>query len=1255
MTLRIFDKYEVIRRLATGGMGDIFLARQVGVAGFSRLVVLKSLRGDIVERDDFFAQFLNEARTAATLNHPHVVAVYEVDEYRGVYFIAMEYIEGTDLSTLLRATVGAHQRIPFRVSAGMIHDAALGLHHAHTAKDGAGRPLGIVHRDVSPQNVMVRMDGITKVVDFGIAAATDRIDPFRGRLQGKVRYMSPEQLTGDRLSGASDQFSLGVVLWELLAHDRLFSGQDATTVLREIAADTIAPPSTRAPHVPPALDAIVLTMLARDPARRFPSLREAAAALRAFLDRAGGAVDQQIAKFVSVMVGPHVQARTRSLTPEPVVISGLLEAAETRCAACGAASSLRHRFCPECGAPLSAPAREVTVATRSKPRTSVPVAPPALASLRNLLREQADALDELFAGEVREVVVLAARIERVGGDARAVEPRVLRAVTAAIEPFDPAIVQMSASALVLVLDRGVADPLRALRLAAELERALGRLEDELLGVALRFMAVVEHGPIEVLGPGSSTFALRGPAIDRARDRALALDAPGIVLDAAVAARVAGRVEVDATLRFTGFRELGAVGERPRLVGRRDELMAGKQLLAEAARGTSGALVLEGEPGTGKTRLADELAAIAAKQGFITVVCRAARGDGWTGAELLGALLREGLRHLAIGDPAARPADRLALLDLAPEVAAQVSAYLRGAASGDVDEAILSAMVRLSQVQSACWVVDDVHLADVDARAALLRLRARIAGPDARIALLLTADGPLADLPGVHLGPLADEKLLAVAQGHLGGPPLPLPIAQLLLVRSAGNPGVAVAVLEALIALGGLVRDEAPGTPSLVPEAPRSWRIGPSLVDLALPHHLDGLIAAHLSALSRVAQAFLRAAAVLESPFVADLVLDVLRYGGDRGAIVEEVLASRLVRATGSALEIVQSSVEARLRRSVLEGDRKKLHQRTADLLGADPSPTPAVLAARAHHLRAAGDEAAAAHATARAAEAQPLHAAARALWAQCLELYARQAAHDRAAHLEPWLAAIARATPIVATHRLEEARALLDQAVPRPDDPPSLGRSEALAARSAVELTLGLLAEAEASARAALAALPPAAPEIARAPVVEALARVLEERGQLAEAVERMTEAARGYESAEDPAALWRPLNALGRLNLRLGRRDRAQALLLAAAEAALSSGSAAGRVATAINRAALAAPADALVLLEEAAQVAQEAGDALAGARIAYNTGSIALSLGRVAEGQAALDRALRVATEIGWREGVALAHHALASAHLTPSITRR
>jgi len=469
------------------------------------------------------------------------------------------------------------------------------------------------------------------------------------------------------------------------------------------------------------------------------------------------------------------------------------------------------------------------------------------------------------------------------------------------------------------------------------------------------------------------------------------------------------------------------------------------------------------------------------------------------------------------------------------------------------------------------------------------------------------------------------------------------------------------VIDALVALGGLVR-----------EADR-WRVGPKWAELELPHHLDALIGAHIASLSKPAQTFMRVASVIESPFVPDLVFDIVRFGGDRPRTITELLDARLVRrARGEALEIAQGAVEAQLRKSVLDGDRRRVHARAAEVLMADDAPSAAVRAAIAHHLLSAGDDRRGAQEAARAAEAEPSHAIARSLWRRSIEAYRRAMVADPLLSDEA-LDAVALATPVIGAQSLEEAAKLVDGFT----STPTLSRAKALSARSKVLLQLGRVADAEDAARKALEMIPfgsdPALEALtvaARpgtivgspltgsrlasflAPAVEQLASVLEERGRLAEAAQEMSRAAALYESADDARALWRPLNALGRLYVRLGDKARAGDLLAAAHQAASAAQSSAGLTATAINRAALAPPEEALRLLDEAAEIAAEAGDALSRARIAYNKGSIALSLGRIADGQKALDEAVRVASQVGWNDGIALAHRALAAANLVSTV---
>ncbi len=314
----VFGKYEKIRRLAEGGMGEVWLARQqASVKGFDRLVILKALKNDLAREPGFVEQFLDEARVAATLNHPSIVALFEVGEWGGTYFIAMEYIAGDDLSRLWYAAAKRGVGLPFQVSVKIVHDAALALDHAHHARDVHGQALNIVHRDVSPQNIMVRADGVTKLVDFGIAKAANRVSITKtGTVKGKLQYMSPEQVRGEAVDGRSDEFSLGIVLWEMCTGKRLFKGESELATLNKILQLPIPTPSSLVPGFPLELERVILRMLERDRKRRYARCSEVARELRGYLDRAASHNGElAVADFVDDILGEELRARTADLTP----------------------------------------------------------------------------------------------------------------------------------------------------------------------------------------------------------------------------------------------------------------------------------------------------------------------------------------------------------------------------------------------------------------------------------------------------------------------------------------------------------------------------------------------------------------------------------------------------------------------------------------------------------------------------------------------------------------------------------------------------------------------------------------------------------------------------------------------------------------------------------------------------------------------------------------------------------------------------
>lgn len=307
----IFGKYEVLRRLEIGGMGEIFLARQTGLGGFERMVILKSLLPDLAQDPKAVEDFLNEARVAATLNHPNIVAIYEVGCYEGTYFIAMEYIPGINLGNVLNRSALTGVRVPFPVIARVIHDAAIALDHAHTATTSDGHALHIVHRDVSPQNIMVRADGLIKVVDFGIAKAAIRATRTEaGVFKGKFRYMSPEQLRESKLDARSDQYALGIVLWELCTGEKLFK-TDAQ-ILERLGNGRIPRPSSITPECP--FDDIVMRMLSVRPEDRFSSCVEVAGALRGYLDdHAETSSSADVAAFMQSLCWEMLAERSRAI------------------------------------------------------------------------------------------------------------------------------------------------------------------------------------------------------------------------------------------------------------------------------------------------------------------------------------------------------------------------------------------------------------------------------------------------------------------------------------------------------------------------------------------------------------------------------------------------------------------------------------------------------------------------------------------------------------------------------------------------------------------------------------------------------------------------------------------------------------------------------------------------------------------------------------------------------------------------------
>jgi serine/threonine-protein kinase len=305
-------KYRVIADLGQGGMANVYLAVARGPSGFNKLVVLKSLRTDFAVDSEFVGMFLEEARLAARLNHPHVVQTYEVADYAGRPVIVMEYLEG---QTLANVDLRAKSKLTLGMRLRVLMETLEGLHHAHELTDFAGKPLGLVHRDISPQNVFITFDGHVKVLDFGIAKIVNsQVQTATGILKGKIRYMAPEQMLGSHdLDLRADLYSVGVMLWEAATGRRMWQDHSDIQVMNAVAQGALPAPREIKPDVSPTLDAICMKALAPNPADRYSTALEMANAVEAELESTEtGASNRQLGQLVRETF-EDVRARTRAI------------------------------------------------------------------------------------------------------------------------------------------------------------------------------------------------------------------------------------------------------------------------------------------------------------------------------------------------------------------------------------------------------------------------------------------------------------------------------------------------------------------------------------------------------------------------------------------------------------------------------------------------------------------------------------------------------------------------------------------------------------------------------------------------------------------------------------------------------------------------------------------------------------------------------------------------------------------------------
>lgn len=311
--------YQIVRRLALGGMAELYLARHEAAAGFAKLVALKRVLPHLAEDDSFVKMFLNEAKLAATLVHPNIAQVTDFGSVGREYFMVMEFVHGRGVNELLRAASRA-AGVPLECALAIVVNVAAALHHAHDATDADGTPLGLVHRDVSPSNILVSYDGAVKLVDFGIAKATSKAAQATrsGSIKGKLAYMSPEQARGADLDRTADVFSLGIVLYELTTGRRCFYAEGEFALLNKVAEAKFDRPSKVQEGFGADLEAVIMRALAADRSERYSDARELQRAVEnVAADRGLPISTARLSDFVGELFGDHPYPTTTSLpTPQ---------------------------------------------------------------------------------------------------------------------------------------------------------------------------------------------------------------------------------------------------------------------------------------------------------------------------------------------------------------------------------------------------------------------------------------------------------------------------------------------------------------------------------------------------------------------------------------------------------------------------------------------------------------------------------------------------------------------------------------------------------------------------------------------------------------------------------------------------------------------------------------------------------------------------------------------------------------------------
>jgi eukaryotic-like serine/threonine-protein kinase len=904
-----FGKYQLLERIATGGMAEVFLARSFGVEGFEKRLVIKRILPQLARSPHFVSLFIQEAKISVLLNHPNIVQVFDLGRVGEDHYIAMEHIHGRDLTRTVRRLRAEGRRLPLPVAVWIAAGLARGLSYAHSRVDAEGVPLNIVHRDVSPHNVILSFEGQVKLVDFGIARLIGREEDRGAGAGGKFAYMSPEQARGEAIDHRSDIFSCAIVLYELLVDHRLFKDTDPEEKLRKVKSAIVPDVRIENPDVPVALWEVLKKALSLNPEDRWPTAAHFEEELRAFLFESGQRVEEpQLREFLADLYEDE-------LGPDPAAAQ-LHDLAHEL-----------HRL-------------ESDESDQSSMGTDATVDDPLTQTPRPL-------------GEKKSVAVVVAEVVGLTDASEIIEPEevlqqqdhLMKAVRRTAARYMGWVDQFAMDTVTVLFGIPKAhedDTDRALACAQDLVTAVARLRHR--GQPVDLALGVHRGEVAVRHDGDRLrYVPRGNVVKMARRLAALADPSEVVVSDLVAGESGDRwrFNVGPRLRWKGSRDESPsyvlIGRRRRLGGqggrwirRDDELEVLAGAMGRLARGQGGVVAISGGAGTGKTRLLRELRELAGRAGVPIFMARAYPygGDHPLApfrdlvAAALGIDLDDDRREVE------NRLQRLAELGLTVEEGANIAKLFAVDATRVVTpskEAMFAAGARFLRGivadAPALVALEDVQYLEPQARDLLVRL-IRATSSD-RALWLLTWRGREPDgLPAadhrVTLKPLSDPGVRQLLRDVLAAREVSDGLLELVQTSARGNPLYAVEVSKAL-QRRRLIRYEN-----------RTAGLAQPGAEPLLPPTLGGLIGAQVDALDPASKGALQIAATIGLSFSAGLVAEAAGLD-EPEVLLRDLVDSGLILPEGEgAYSFASHLVWQVVRRSILGVQLRDHHRLVAE-------------------------------------------------------------------------------------------------------------------------------------------------------------------------------------------------------------------------------------------------------------------------------------------------------------------------------------